>query len=452
MNPIHEEVNRRFLDKDLSGALAMIDYGLAQNSYDVALYRAKARVYFSMRDLAKSERWYGAVITHSPPKFDDYDQRATVRNALSDYRGTIEDMNVAIAMRGDNADCYLKRGGAYWELKDWDRADADFKKALEIAPTNADVVWVNGLLDLQLGRFDTGWERYESRWDSNRFKSNRLVTSKPRWEPGLKRVLVWGEQGLGDQIFYSSTLHNLRAQVDKVTMMIDRRLVSLFSRSMPRVQFVPNTSEIDVGEHDSHLPIASISSRFVHSLDDIRRKVATSYLKPDPDRVAEVREKLNLGNDKLVALSWTSAAVKIGPHKSMSLEDLEPILSIPGYRFVNVQYVNSATDQRDPRVEKAPVDCVKDMEGLAALLSLCYSLVSVSSSTVHLAAAIGVPVLLADANKLWYWNNREGDRSLWYPSVRVFPRDHIMAPWANVVESMRKILDADRKFRMGVMT
>lgn len=438
MNPIHDEVNRRFLAKDLSGSLAMIDYGLAQDPFDVNLYRAKARVYFTMKDLKRSEKWYSALIAHSPPKYEDYQQRAMVRNALSDYKGTIADLKIAELIREPDADLYLKRGGAYWELRQWDRADADFKRALELAPTNADVVWVNGLLDLQLGRFDTGWDRYESRWDSARFKSNRLVTKKPRWKPGLKRVLVWGEQGLGDQIFYSSTLRNLRERVDKITMMIDNRLVSLFSRSMPDVDFVPNTSEINVDEHDSHLPIASIASCFVKSLSDIEKSTQTNYLKPDPERVAEIREKL--GEGRFMALSWTSAALKIGPHKSMAVEDLAPILNLPGYRFINVQYVGSATEQKDPRIESPPVDCRKDIEGLAALLSVCDCLVSVSSSTVHLAGAMGVPVYLADANKLWYWNNRVGDRSLWYPSVRVFPRDHILAPWDNVVQSIARVI------------
>lgn len=75
-----------------------------------------------------------------------------------------------------------------------------------------------------------------------------------------------------------------------------------------------------------------------------------------------------------------------------------------------------------------------DLEGVAALCSVCNVIVAVSSSTVHLAGALSVPVLLMDANKLWYWGNKDGNRSLWYPSIRIFPREKMGAPWTPVIE------------------
>lgn len=439
---IYAEIDKRFTAKDYSGALAFIDHGLAKNPLDVVLYRARAKLFHAVRDFKRSKDWYTATIKHSTPHYEDYFNRATVRNEMSDYPGVIEDLNVAELIRKDDVNLYLKRGGAHWEMNDWPRADADFKRALDLGPTHPDATWINGLLDLQLGRFDTGWERYDARWKSQRFKSNRLITGKPQWSPdsGLRRVLVWGEQGIGDQIFYASSLRHLRSVVDKVTMLIDPRLISLFSRSLPEIDFLPNTAEVPVDDHDSHLPIASIHAQFIRSLSDISRCVARSYLKPDPERVAKIRGKLGEG---FVALSWTSAAVRIGPHKSIPLEALDPILSISGRRFVNVQYVTSATENRDKRIVYTDLDCRNDFENLAALLSLADCLVSVSSSTVHLAAALGVRVHLADANKLWYWGNKDGDQSLWYPSVKIYPRDNVLAPWTNVIDRIKYDLEGE---------
>jgi len=440
MNSIHTEVDNRFANKDLKGTLEMIEFGLALNPLDTKLYRAKARVLHNLKMYPQSLKWSDALIRHFLPQYGDLMHRSSTKNEMSDYPGVITDLNIAELFRKDDVALYLRRGGAHWEMRDWVKAGVDFQRALELAPENPDAVWINGLLDLQLGKFNTGWERYDARWKSQRFKSNRLVTKKPQWSPdsGLRRVLVWGEQGIGDQIFYASALRHLRFVTDKVTMLVDPRLISLFSRSLPEIDFLPNTAEVPVDEHDSHLPIASIHAQFVRSLDDIPKYAARNYLKPDPERVARIREKLGEG---FTALSWTSAAIKIGPHKSIPLEAMEPILSIPGRRFVNVQYVSSATEDRDPRVLPPGIDCRRDFEDLAALLSLADCLVSVSSSTVHLAAALGVRVHLADANKLWYWGNKDGDQSLWYPSVKIYPRDNVLAPWTNVIDRIKRDLE-----------
>jgi hypothetical protein len=396
--------------------------------------RALGKVYQQLRHFARAEEYFTALIKHNAPMFDDYLSRATVRNEQSKYPQVIEDLDRAELINQDSVDLYLKRGGAHWEMRDYVNARRDFEQALKMQPNYPDAVWINGLLDLQEGQFVTGWPRYEARWRSARFKSNRLVTTKPQWSPGsgLKRVLVWGEQGIGDQIFYASMLNRLRYETDKVTMLVDPRLIPLFSRSMPTIDFLPNTSEVEAGDHDSHLPIASIGAQFVKSLDDIPQVASRSYLKADPERVAALRARLPVGLP-LVGLSWTSAAVKIGPHKSMALETLKPVLELP-YRFVNLQYVSSVTDSGDPRIMNPKINTRDDFETLAALLELCDVVVSVSSSTVHLAGALGRPVKLMDANKLWDWGNKSGDQSLWYPSVKVFPRDHVLAPWDNVVQ------------------
>jgi hypothetical protein len=83
------------------------------------------------------------------------------------------------------------------------------------------------------------------------------------------------------------------------------------------------------------------------------------------------------------------------------------------------------------------VDLWKDFEGLAALLMVCDVVVAVSSTTVHLAGALGQRVLLMDANKLWYWGNKIGDTSAWYPRTKIFQRENMISPWNKVVDLVR---------------
>lgn len=434
----YRNIEEKFLEKDYNGASVLIEYGLSKDPSDINLYRAKARLLRASKIMLQAEKWFTAVINHSLPSYQDYYERGANRYDIGDYEGAIADFTIAELFRKDDFSLYIKRGGARWEMRDWDGADKDFGRALEINPNNPDAIWVKGLIELQTGRLNTGWPRYEARWMSKRFKSQRLMTSKPKWSLGskLKRVLVWGEQGVGDQIFYSRILPYFRTQVDKVTAIVDPRLISLMKRSIPDVEFLPYSSEVPTEDHDSHIPIASLCFEFIKSIEEIDIFSAYNYLIPDPVKMSELKERL--GED-FFALSWTSAADLIGIRKSISLGKLEPITSIPNTKFVNVQYVDNLTDQIPPSVFSSGIDCKNDFEGLLALLSLSKGLISVSSTTVHLAGALGKPVLLMDANKLWYWGNRdENNMSYWYPNVKIFPRDNVLAPWDNVVEAVRE--------------
>ena len=77
-----------------------------------------------------------------------------------------------------------------------------------------------------------------------------------------------------------------------------------------------------------------------------------------------------------------------------------------------------------------------DLEGVVAIMSMCNAVVSVSNANVHLAGALGAPTFVLDANKLWYWNHKDkpgsllhGQSSLFYPTVKLYPRDNMNAPW-----------------------
>ena len=110
--------------------------------------------------------------------------------------------------------------------------------------------------------------------------------------------------------------------------------------------------------------------------------------------------------------------------------------------LINLQYgsdkkaVDYFNQKNGVNIQTSSVNLHTDFEGLAALCKLCDVIVAISSSTVHLAGALGAPVMLMDANKLWYWGNVRGDRSVWYPSVRIFPRENMIAPWNSVVEKV----------------
>jgi tetratricopeptide (TPR) repeat protein len=436
-------------------ALDLCNYAISIAPKDIVAYRAKARLLQIQREFAEAERYYDAAGRRGKLDADDYLNRGICKSEQQKYDAAIEDFTKALEIKPEYLHALIQRGASHWEMRRWGEAMESFKAANELAPEDATANWILGLLALQQNDFKTGWPLYERRWASERFKSRPLQSDKPQWnkQPELRSVLVWGEQGIGDQIIYGSLLPAIRKNADKVTAMVDPRLVSIFNRSMPEVTFISHLEKVAANQHDSHIPFASIGRCFVHELNDIDTHAARRYLKADPELVEKYRAETGFTKDKLtVGISWTSSAIKIGPHKSVRLDQMLPFLK-DEYQILNLQYgsskiaVDAFNREHGTNIVTTSVDLVKNFEGLAALCSLCDVIVAVSSTTVHLAGALGCRVLLMDANKLWYWGNKHGDMSAWYPNVKIFQRDNMIAPWDNVIEQVRKELEGDHDRR-----
>jgi len=444
-----QQIEVKFQAGKYAEAMDLCNYAISLNPKDMVAYRAKARLLQIEREFAEAEKYYNAAEKRGKLTADDLVNRGIVKSEQQKYDAAVEDFTAALKLKPDYLHAHIQRGAAHWEMRRWELAKEDFLKANELAPDDANANWILGLLSLQLNDFETGWPLYEKRWDSARFKSRKLVTQKPQWAVGSehKSVLVWGEQGIGDQIIYGSLIPAIRKRADYVTAMVDPRLISIFSRSMPDVHFMSSIDQVKSDLHTAQIPFASIGRSFINKLEDIEYYVARKFLRADESLVEKYREELKLDPNKLtVGLSWVSAAPKIGPHKSIDLAQLLPVMALD-VNVVNLQYgsdkraVDHFNEKYGTKIRTASVDLYKDFEGLAALCKLCDVIVAISSSTVHLAGALGVPVLLMDANKLWYWGNTREGRSLWYPSVQIFPRDNMISPWDNVIERVTQTVE-----------
>ncbi len=349
---------------------------------------------------------------------------------------------------------YIQRGRAHWEMKRWDLAQADFEKALHHDPNAADAKWTMGLMDMQFGNFERGWELYDERWNSSSFASPKLKTRLPEWRPyrAYESVLVWCEQGIGDQLLYGSLIDALKSQTEKVTVMIDVRMIGLLQRANQHITFIPHNSRVNNSDYDSQIAIASIGRHFIKRSEDIQIFAAPRYIAPDPKRIEQVKQELNLQpNDFVIGLSWASTAPRIDKHKSIKLEELVGLWDIPNVKIVNLQYgkpdhdIEPFEERTGKKIWQTTVGNFFDLEGVAAIMSLCNAVVSVSNANVHIAGALGVPTYVLDANKLWYWNHKDGRNSLFYPSVKLFPRESMVAPWDKQVQELIQEIRNDFK-------
>lgn len=331
-----------------------------------------------------------------------------------------------------------------------------FEQAIAIKPDAADAHYNKALAYLSAGWLKEGWDAYEwrLRWivTIRQGQSRAIDRVAPDWDgqPIDEPLLVLPEQGLGDQIFFAGMLGDLQQRAPRATVCVEPRLVPLLARSFPQLSFKA-PADIDEaqakasGEYAAQVHLGSLGQYFRHDAATMQR-VTTPYLQADPARVAALRSRLTQNGKLICGLSWNSKNASSGTEKSLSLDALSPLLSLPETSFVDLQYGDTGSERAELQashgltVQKLDdIDNRDDIDGLAALISACDIVVTISNTTAHLAAALGKPtiILLSSSPKLlWYWHQDRND-SPWYPSA-VLLRQAQVNRWADVVAVARE--------------
>ena len=311
------------------------------------------------------------------------------------------------------------------------RAAERYRGAVDLDPDFA-VAWTRlACVLLMVGEFAEGWAAYEQRWREKGAQPKRFALNpwSGKRTPG-STILLWGEQGIGDEILYAGMVGELAAAGMAVTLEIDPRLEKLMSRSLPAVTVVARADPpaVDSGAFDYQCALGSLGRWLRPSFDAFPERRA--YLMADEDRTRRYGKRLRRAeSDLLVGVSWRSANRESGAAKSAALAEWAGVLSSRGARFVDLQY-GDTTRERESLASRHGIevghlddlDLMNDLDGLAALCAACDLIITVSNVTAHLAGALGARVwLLAPAAKgrNWYWFQGRRD-SPWYPSMRVF--------------------------------
>ena len=315
---------------------------------------------------------------------------------------------------------------------------------------NPEVLYRKSVFALKMENFKEGWRYYENRWKVFPMKTTKWpIQNKPVWQgERSKRVSLWMEQGIGDQIICLSLVSEVKEMCSILSVYVDPRLKDLCKRTMPEIDFVKDLEELEDIECDYHLPLGSVPGLIRNDISDFDMTVK-GYFKADPQRVEAIRNELNLEGKTVIGISWKSFKSLNQEKKSVSLLDMERIFSGLDVVLVNLQYGDVDDEIRDFKevtgidiVQCASVDNREDLDGLAALIEVCDLVVSTSNVTVHMAGALAketwvmLPRILVN-----FWWLIERTDSIWYPSLTLY-RQSTLDDWDSVYVSIRKDLQS----------
>jgi Flp pilus assembly protein TadD len=316
-----------------------------------------------------------------------------------------------------------------------ERAIAHFRDAIEREPGFAASHLDLGALLLRSGRFEEGWREFEWRFGEGGRTPGHPGHDVPVWDGSPldgRTVMVWIEQGLGDNIQFVRYLPLIRKRGGRVWLQTPHPLLRLYESLDGVDRLVAPDEEVD--GFDVQIPLMSLPRIFGTALDSIPAPVpylaAPACEPPALARITGSTEALRVG------IVWASCP----GNPAAGRRDCDPshfvrLARLPGIRLYSLQFGERAGD-----LQSSPESGIEDLSGVigdfattAAFVRRMDLVITVDTAMAHLAGALGQRVwtLLSEPAD-WRWLE-ERDDSPWYPTMRLF-RQLRPGDWTSVFD------------------
>ncbi len=323
-----------------------------------------------------------------------------------------------------------------------------YQRSLKLKPHNNHRASVNlGQALLSLGRFMEGWPAFHSRF---LVETPALKSTLPFYGGGKtdSKIIVWGEQGVGDQIMFLSMLNDLVEACPNVTFRGDRRLKTLCRRTFPTVRFQSDDSEFRQADFDLQVALGDLGGILRNSVSDF--PITPSFMTVEINQyevlTRELRTKSSIVN---IGISWRSTNKDTGGQRTVDLRDMLEAFRQDNVNFINLQYdgtthetatIRSAScDRNTHRPTEEGIDRHNDLDGVACLAAACDLVISIGNTVAHISAAVGTETwVLVPEPPGWRWM-AAGTRTRWYPAVKIF-RQSTRDSWQSVLGQVRVAL------------
>jgi tetratricopeptide (TPR) repeat protein len=386
-----------------------------------------------------------------PDFAEAYSNLGVVFSDLRQQNNAIKCFENALKINPDLAETHNNLGKTYVDINQVELAITSFKQAIKINPNVSEAKFNLSLLQLDNDYLFEGFKNYEARWKWDKFPSHQRRFSISRWNGESlqgKNILLWAEQGIGDEIQFASLIPEFKNLKCYVLIECAAKLVEIFQWSFPWAE-VRETGAIncegDEGyrQFDYQIPMGSIAPFFRTTLDDFR-----NYQKPFIPRLKEgelkVRKKLNLEDGQLlIGLCWRSGLQKVkNSFHYLSVEDLAPFQSIKNSVFLGLQYDDCLPELDHVRELGLPIryytniDQKNDLASASALIGACDLVISASTAVFQMSGALGVPTIMFDGYK------SKNNRIPWHPTVRYFSlnSDDPLLLITNIINQMPELI------------
>ena len=388
---------------------------------------------------------FGRAAVLRPAAADAWLNLGAMQERLGDFGEATRSYGRAIEASPERAVGYFNLGNARLAAGDWSGAATAFRRAVALDPNAADAQWNLSMALLAQWQLDEGWAQYEWRWKKQQLDPGSRADA-PIWrgEPlAGKHLVVWREQGLGDELLFATCLPDLIVDGASLTLIATPRLTTMLQRAFPSVTVVPDpgTTRLvlpaDARPIDYHIPLGSLPRLRRTSRE--RFPVRSAFLIADAPLAAKWQARLaTLPAGPRIGICWRSGLMTDDRRRFYSsLTDWGSLFALRDCQWVNLQYDDCEPELVEAerrfgiRIHRWPgEDLRNDLETVVALMAQLDAVVTAPTLVSAFAGGLGLPTWQPNLGS--DWTAFSESTSPWFPTLRVIPR-HAPDTWQDTL-------------------
>ena len=425
-------MNFEKLVKKASKANKAGDFGLAKTLCNKIIsqvpdnpvgYKLLATNLIKLNEYISAEKIIGKAIALGEQSLMFYQLQANVWIETEKFDLALHQLEQLFNQTGENS-ILLDIALVYHRLGQFKDAMNVYMALIERQPEHQQARYNLSLLQLYTCDLIQGWEGFEARHNVADALKMEEYTLPYRSGDSLagKRVLVVPEQGIADQIIFSSCLPDLLAIAEEVLVICDERLKQLFINSFDGIQVYTkkdlNSVKLRIESCNLQIPMGTLPSVFRSSASKF---TSTAVYKTDPILVEKVKAQLN--PQKLnVGISWYGGQknnAKVNRWSS-NIADWQALFQLENINWVDLQFGEHKQEvARESSIKGNLISIVgfsaKDnFTHYGALIEQLDLVISVDNAAAVFSAFLGKTTwVLAPKDPFWIWSQIEGG-SPWF--------------------------------------
>lgn len=397
--------NGRFSD---AGTLA--EEILQENPDDLEAVYLLSRVLVDSGKPGIAQQLAKRLTESAPKKAQGWLMLGACEATLQRPEESVKALRQALKIETEWAEIYRCMSASLVMMGDLEGAERFAYKALEYGDhyiPRASLAFV----ELHRRNWAQGWAHYRHQLGRVKHR-DYLDFGLPEWQGEDGKLLVFAEQGLGDQLCYISAIENCHQLVTHP------KLENLIKRSVPYEvhgdQFkVPVEFEI-TSDHQTSMASAM-------RWQEVKQR--GRWIVPHPEKKTQwkgLMDAKGIPGRPWIGIAWTGGALGSASYKdrNLTIEQLAPILALP-FNFVSLEYKPHTPP---PGVHNWPwATETRDYDDTASLVDNLAAVVSVPTTVYHLAGGLGIPAHVIVHENPHFHEGVEGD-SPWWESVKFYRR------------------------------
>ena len=424
-------------------ASKLLEHALSLDPFKIETFYNMANAYSLLGDIEKALHYCLEAVKIDHTSSAAYNNLGTVLNSMARFEEAKIAFETSIELDKKNQEPMVNLASLYARVNDTDNAILSYEKVLKNLPPKAKTQQgvIKFLLSFEYfkkGNFIKGYNYYDYGFHPNIPSNSARAPARrfkvPLWDGRSlkdKVLLVWREQGVGDEILFLSLIPDFIKMHRNIILEVDSRLVDPISRSFPEIKVraqkfgMPPHYDAVYHDYDFHIPIGSLMQYVRPNLESYAN--SKPFIHVGASRKADFAERLQPYKDKVkIGICWRSG--NVDPLRNLhylNLNKFGALFEVENFQIVNLQYGDcegelvAAESYFGKSILRWPdLNLKDDFDGTFALMTELDFIVTVGTSVHEMGGAVGTKTLFITPPGGWHSFGQA--RHVWFPDMTIF--------------------------------